>query len=328
MKTCTLPANSSSNKKSLRERVANSNERAFRKCETAKKGILTDLLGKEVSLLQNELSQLVVIKDFQSKQAYTSHFLDENIKDLQLTNENVAQKALILEENNTLLNNSNKILIQQLDKYESLTNRLKSQIKNSELSLLTQRNAQSILEGRASYDEESIKCAIAKQEALRSEINYQGSQKMLFESQIMAAKAEIRKLETKLSESTTHGIDLVQKETSLTESNKKITCELQAIDSRLCEMRNRNDFLKSEVEELSQSLSQKELKNQNLLAQKQHLQGLSEDFNRLRIAYSEKLNDKILARNIIIKKIMDDNGRLEALGNDAEQTLKTLKTLL
>ena len=53
-----------------------------------------------------------------------------------------------------------------------------------------------------------------------------------------------------------------------------------------------------------------------------------EDFNKLRISYTEKLNEQVFARNVIIKKIMDDNSRLDALSQDADKTLKTIKGLL
>lgn len=300
----------------------------LKKSKSLSQNVLNDFLGKEIELLQNQLGHLIVAKDLEEKQEFNSKFLSENIKDLEMVNQVVSEKITAFESNNNLLTQANKNLIQQVVKYQRLAERMNAEIANTEEQINLGRKSRNLLEGQLICEEEALRQASYRQTILNEEVRLQNSQKNLYASEITALKSEIKHLEQKLAEVSTLTSAMSQKEAQVIEAKRLISLELSQTESKLSELRTQNEFLKREVDELGQSLTQKEARNANLLKQKQHLQTLAEDFNKLRIGYSEKLNEKVFAKNLIIKKIMEDNGRLDALNEDAERTIKNLKNFL
>jgi len=300
----------------------------LKKSKSLSQNVLNDFLGKEIELLQNQLGHLIVAKDLEEKQEFNSKFLSENIKDLEMVNQVVSEKITAFESNNNLLTQANKNLIQQVVKYQRLAERMNAEIANTEEQINLGRKSRNLLEGQLICEEEALRQASYRQTILNEEVRLQNSQKNLYASEITTLKSEIKHLEQKLAEVSTLTSAMSQKEAQVIEAKRLISLELSQTESKLSELRTQNEFLKREVDELGQSLTQKEARNANLLKQKQHLQTLAEDFNKLRIGYSEKLNEKVFAKNLIIKKIMEDNGRLDALNEDAERTIKNLKNFL
>ena len=300
----------------------------LKKSKSVTQSMLNDFLGKEVELLQNQLGHLVVAKDLEEKQEFNSRFLSENIKDVEMINQAISDKIIAFERNNNLLTQANKNLIQQAVRFQRLTERMNAEIANTEEQINAGRKSRNLLEGKLICEEEALRQAKYKQTILSEEVRLQNSQKNLYDAEMVAVKSEIRHLEQKLAEISTLTGAMSQKESQVNEAKRLVSSELSRTELKLSELRIQNEFLKKEVEELGHSLTQKEVRNANLVKQKQHLQTLAEDFNKLRIGYTEKLNERILARNLIIKKILEDNGRLDALNEDAERTIKNLKNIL
>jgi chromosome segregation ATPase len=289
---------------------------------------ITEFMGKEIELLQNQLGHLIVTKDIEEKQEFNSRFLSENIKDLRMVNEVVSEKIGAFENNNALLTQANKNLIQQLVRYQRLSERLQAEINVTQDRIEANRRTSNMLESQLICEEEAVRQAKYKQTILTEELRLQTSHKNLHDAEALATRSEIRHLEQKLADISTLANATANKQAQVQESKTQISSELFRTESKLSELRTQSEFLKREVEELGQSTAQKELRNSNLVKQKQHLQTLAEDFNKLRIGYSEKLNERVFAKNLIVKKIMADNGRLDALNEDAERTLKNLKSFL
>lgn len=277
--------------------------------------------------MQNQLNHLVVAKDFEIKQEFNSKFLVENLKDLAATNDYLKRKIDVFEDNNNVLSDANRNLCEQLGKYQKLTDHMQVEISLAEKRLNGIRCHTNSLETQLVREEGALREARSQESSILENLRHQRTQKILLDTKIEESRREVRQGEKELETlySITASID--ERNRQLNENRRNMVDDVTYFESKLAELRSQNEFLKSEVEELGQSVAQKELKNSNLSKQRQHLEALSEDFNRLRISYTEKLNDHVLARNVVIKRIMEDNNRLDALSHDADRTLKTIKNL-
>ena len=278
--------------------------------------------------MQNELNHLVIAKDFEAKQEFNSRFLSDNIKDLTQANDFLRKKVELFEQNNLILGGANKNLAEQLDKYQKIEAHLLFETEKMNRHLQTTGCHGPSIDVQIEVAERCLDKERKEDTSFKSDIQVLGSQKRLLETQLVAHKTEVLQFELQLKDFSEQFPGLSKLNKELKSSLESKQRETEIIEAQIVECKTQNEFSKQEVDELGQTLMQKEQKMQNLLKQRQHLQSLATDFNRLRISYTEKLNDQVFARNVIIKKIMEDNSRLDALSQDADKTLKNIKGLL
>ncbi len=283
---------------------------------------------KKTCLLENELKHLAVAKNYESKQEFTSQFLQETINDIILANQQAESRCQVIQDNNLLLRRTNLNLSYQLDKYQQLAGHLERKVsiakENSRFG--PEDNSTS---GKSILNElERLRQAELTEKRLVNEIRMENESLLLLKAQNDKLKSEIQISEMKLAETASIIAIFDQKGDKLNEGKGQIDHEIARIEGRVSDLRGQNEFLKNEINVLIQDLNHKEFSKDNLVKQKLHLEALARDLSTMRIDGSEKINEKVFAKNQLIRKIIEDNGRLDALTTDVDRTLQTLKNLI
>jgi len=303
------------------------NASVMRPSESNLKQSLSNVLSREIGHLQSQLNHLVIAKDFKAKQECDSVQLSDNIGDLKSSNGFLNQKVAIFKENNQILDKTNKNLREQMIRYQKLAKQLEMEIQIAETKKDETAKRNHDLEVELVRDEASLRVARSQDQTITSELQVGLAEKRSLDSQLATIRQELTQNEEKHSEM----INLIR---ALEDNShhtfvvrQKTVQETVVVETRLQEIRSQNEFLKAEVDELTESLVQKEHHNQNLARKREHLDSLASEFYKLRINYTERLNEQVLAKNMIIKRIMEDNSRLEELSQDADRTLNHIRNI-
>ena len=303
------------------------NMSVMRPSESNLKQSLSNVLSREIGQLQSQLNHLIIAKDFKAKQECNSVQLSDNIGDLKSSNGFLTQKVSTFKENNQILDKANKNLREQLVRYQKLAKQLEVEIEVAESKNddAIRRNRE--LEVELVKEEANLKVAKTQDQINTGDLQAGLSEKRSLDSQLTAIKLEITQNEQKHLEMTNLIKALEDNNLQTLSIRQKTAQETVEVESKLQEIRSQNEFLKTEVDELTDSLLQKEHRNQSLARQREHLDSLANEFYKLRINYTERLNEQVLAKNMIIKRIMEDNSRLDELSQDADRTLNHIRNI-
>ena len=107
------------------------------------------------------------------------------------------------------------------------------------------------------------------------------------------------------------------------ETFTKLQLELENLENENIVFKNENFDLKK----LISDLSMREKKNTDALADlrldHKRYSELVEEFSSLKIKYLEKINEKIIEKNDVIRKIQLENQRIDLLSRDVERSLSS-----
>jgi chromosome segregation ATPase len=299
----------------------------MRPSESNLKQSMSKVLSREIGQLQSQLNHLIIAKDFKSAQENNSAQLSDNIGDLRSSNGYLNQKVGVFKENNQILDKANKNLREQLVRYQKLMKQLEVEIQVAESKNDEARKRNRELDADLDKDEMSLKVAKAQDQINTESLQSGLSEKRSLDAQLTAIKLEINQNEQRFLEMTNLIKALEDNNQQTHAIRQKTTQETADVEARLQDIRSQSEFLKAEVDELADSLVQKEHRNQTLARQREHLDSLASEFYKLRINYTERLNEQVLAKNMIIKRIMEDNSRLDELSQDADRTLNHIRNI-
>jgi chromosome segregation ATPase len=288
---------------------------------------LSNVITSEINTLQHQLNHLIIAKDFKAKQEDCSVQLSDTIGDLKNSNDFMGQKISIFKENNAILDKANENLREKLLRYHKLTKQLESDLTEAENKCQLLNKSHSFIGSNLQTEENALRIVSEKRDINVKEVTTMKFEKEKLDRQLIDTKRELLENEDRYLEVTAAISAIEEREKHIARTRENTFRENASFERKINELRTQNDFLKSEVDQLAESLMQKELKNENLAKQREEMDTLAAEFYKLRINYTERLNEQVFARNMVIKRIMEDNSRLESLSHDADRTLSHIKNI-
>lgn len=289
---------------------------------------LSEVLSREIGALQNQLNHFIVAKQHHVKQESNCVDLSDNVNDLKSSNDYLFQKADIFKLNNATLAKANDNLREQLLRYHKLVKQLEMETMIAEQKKVELTQKHDTFESDVSRETQALKDTQTEIKINSEILKNAVQEKANNECQIADAKAEVLGLEKSCCEVNDEIGSLEDRVKELAEVRGKFLQESSLLEKKLVELRTGNEFLKSEVELLTESLMFKELRNEKLVQEKEQLDALASEFYKLRISYTERLNEQVLARNVVIRRIVEDNNRLDSLGLEVDKKINQLKSIL
>jgi chromosome segregation ATPase len=289
---------------------------------------LSRVLSNEINGLQHQLNTLIIAKEFKANQEDNSVYLSDNIGDLKASNNFLNQKTLVFSENNHILGKANENLREQLIRYNKLARQLESEVESTQKAHETFSRVISVLNSPLERDEELLSRAKHSQNQFTKELESELARKQSVDRELAVLKVEIISKEQSLSETCQAVSELKEREIKFNEERVIMSQELHHFETNLNTTRVQNELLKSEIDELTEDVHAKELRNGDLSKQREQLEILASQFCSLRIQYTERLNEYVIGRNIVVKKLTEDNGKLDSMSRDADRTISYIKGIL
>ena len=278
---------------------------------------------KQHSALAVQITELAALNDLRKKHEFNEQFLCDNVSDLKVANEKLREKLALIEDNNKLLCAATKDLHEKTTKADHDNKHLQEEVKfgKEKLAVTAERceNLSKELLRQENALEELKKLEIAEKERLK--------EMALKHEEYEKTNQEIVMYQKKLAEQNSLFELICQKEREM-EAKKLRELEIEAeLTTKINLLKRQNENMKSEMLEVSGNLIQKEVFNSTLLQEKKNLENLTEGFGKLRAKYSDKLNEKAAKKEVLAKKIIEDNSRIDMLSQDVDKTLSMTRNL-